>query len=266
MALGSLLGFVTGPFGALAATGLSALLGAKAAKQKRKQTISDQDKQFVRMRDAAEKAGFNPLTVMRSGGAQMFGGVPTFSKAAFMQDFVQKGYNAFVTHPDNDPLKKYNDEVRKLTLQGMKSQISLDKSIIRSAGAISRTTLGSVTGKGTNPATDERTAVTTPFGTSSPANTSDAEVYEQRYGEIVSEIAGISNLIGDAYNSGVNALQEYLSENTLGFNKTKRADQVKQSTLFKDQIKTTKLPPLSTKNFGPNYRDRMGFRAGHYNY
>jgi hypothetical protein len=123
-ALGS---FVAGPFGALAGTAVSALLGARAASDQRKQMISDQENQFVRMRNAATKAGFNPLTVMRNGGAQMFGGVPTFSKAGFMQQFVQQGYNAWTTHADNDPLKEYNKKVRDLTLESMKSNIALNK-------------------------------------------------------------------------------------------------------------------------------------------
>lgn len=123
-ALGS---FIAGPFGGIAATAVSALLGAKAASDQRKQMISDQDNQFVRMRNAATKAGFNPLTVMRNGGAQMFGGVPTFSKAGFMQQFVQQGYNAWTTHADNDPLKQYNEKVRDLTLESMKSNIALNK-------------------------------------------------------------------------------------------------------------------------------------------
>jgi hypothetical protein len=123
--------FVAGPFGALATTALSSVLGAAAASQRRKQAIKDQDNQFVRMRNAAQRAGFNPLTVMRNGGAQMFGSVPTFSKAAFMQDFVQQGYNAWTTHADNDPLKKYNQQVRELTIESMKSQIALDKAQTR---------------------------------------------------------------------------------------------------------------------------------------
>lgn len=119
--------FIAGPYGALAATAASALLGARAASDQRKQVIADQDNQFVRMRNAATKAGFNPLTVLRSGGAQMFGGVPTFSKAGFMQQFVQQGYNAWTTHSDNDPLKEYNQKVRDLTLESMKSNIALNK-------------------------------------------------------------------------------------------------------------------------------------------
>lgn len=119
--------FVAGPFGAIAATAVSSLLGAKAAREQRKQTISDQDNQFVRMRNAATKAGFNPLTVLRSGGGQMFGGVPTFSKAGFMQQFVQQGYNAWATHPENDPLKKHYDEIRRLEKEQRQVTLAIDK-------------------------------------------------------------------------------------------------------------------------------------------
>lgn len=144
MAIFSALGsFVAGPFGGIAASAVSALLGARAAREQRKQTIADQDNQFVRMRNAATKAGFNPLTVLRNGGAQMFGGVPTFSKAGFMQQFVQQGYNAWTTHPANDPLKKYNDEIRRLE----KSQRQADLDLTPLRGKLMKAQIDSLVGE-----------------------------------------------------------------------------------------------------------------------
>jgi hypothetical protein len=256
--------FVAGPFGALASTALSSVLGAAAASQRRKQAIKDQDNQFVRMRNAAQKAGFNPLTVMRNGGAQMFGGVPTFSKAGFMQDFVQQGFNAWTTHADNDPLKKYNKEVRDLTIESMKSQIALDKAQRRSIGVLSAPALGSVTGKGNNPMTDDRTAVTTALGTTTPANTSDAEVAETRYGDIAQEVFGAANLISDLYTSGILSAEQFANKTgtPFGFNNPKRGEMLKS----KYTTKTNNVPALSTFNFGPNYRDRISLDGWVYNY
>lgn len=66
----------------IASNVVGGLLSYQSAKQQRKQAIEDQDQQFVRMRNAAQRAGFNPLTVLRATGGQGFTGLPTISKAA----------------------------------------------------------------------------------------------------------------------------------------------------------------------------------------
>jgi hypothetical protein len=89
------------------------LFQAKAAKEQRKQAIADQDQQFVRMRDAAEKAGFNPLTALR------FTGLPTFSKYAAFGNVAMGITDAFI----NRPIDKYNKEVRDLEIKQRKANI-----------------------------------------------------------------------------------------------------------------------------------------------
>jgi hypothetical protein len=66
----------------MASSVVSGLSSYAAAKAQRKQAIADQDNQYVRMRNAAQRAGFNPLTVMRATGGQGFTGLPVISKAA----------------------------------------------------------------------------------------------------------------------------------------------------------------------------------------
>jgi hypothetical protein len=168
-----------------------------AAKEQRKQALADQDSQYVRMRNAAQRAGFNPLTVMRATGGAGFTGLPTISKAAAFGNMATGIFDAV----RQSPIDKYNKQVRDLELEQRRAELAIAK---KTMGAMSKATAMGMTGKGNNPeATDSRTAVTTPAGTTSPANVSDAEAYEQRYGDIVQEVAGIGILLSDLYNTGL---------------------------------------------------------------
>lgn len=183
----------------IASSVVGGLLSYKSAKQQRKQAIADQDNQFVRMRNAAQRAGFNPLTVLRATGGQGFTGLPTISKAAAFGNAAVGIFDAF----RQSPIDKYNKQVRDLELEQRRANVAIAK---KTLGAMSKATAMGITGsgKGNNPeATDSRTAVTTPFGTTSPANVSDAEAVEQRYGDIAQEIAGASNLLSDLYYTGL---------------------------------------------------------------
>lgn len=81
-----------------------------AAKEQRKQAIADQDNQYVRMRNAAQRAGFNPLTVLRATGGQGFTGLPVISKAAAFGNAAAGIFDAV----RQEPIEKYNAEIREL--------------------------------------------------------------------------------------------------------------------------------------------------------
>lgn len=181
----------------IAGSVVSGLLSYKSAQQQRKQAIKDQKNQFVRMRNAAQRAGFNPLTVLRATGGQGFSGLPTISKAAAFGNVAAGIFDAV----RQSPIDKYNKQVRELELEQRRADVAIAKQTL---GAMSKATAMGYSSKGNNPeATNSRTAVTTPAGTTTPANVSDAEAYEQRYGEIVAEAAGISILLSDLYNTGL---------------------------------------------------------------
>jgi hypothetical protein len=181
----------------MASSVVSGLSSYAAAKAQRKQAIADQDNQYVRMRNAAQRAGFNPLTVMRATGGQGFTGLPVISKAAAFGNMATGIFDAV----RQLPIDKYNKQVRDLELEQRRADVAIAKQTL---GAMSKATAMGMTGKGNNPeATDSRTAVTTPAGPSSPANVSDAEAYEQRYGDIVQEVAGVGILLSDLYNTGL---------------------------------------------------------------
>jgi hypothetical protein len=110
-------------WGSIAGAVIGGLFQAKAAKEERKQAIADQDQQFVRMRDAAQKAGFNPLTALRLTGGQGFTGLPTFSKYAAFGNVAMGITDAFI----NRPIDKYNKQVRELELEQRRAEIKLTK-------------------------------------------------------------------------------------------------------------------------------------------
>lgn len=84
-----------------------------AGEEQRKQAIKDQDNQYVRMRNAAQRAGFNPLTVLRFTGGQGFTGLPALSKVAAFGNAVGGIFDAF----KNAPIEKYQKQVRDLDIK-----------------------------------------------------------------------------------------------------------------------------------------------------
>jgi hypothetical protein len=205
----------------IAAAAIGGLLSYKAAQQQRKQAIADQDNQYVRMRNAAQRAGFNPLTVMRATGGQGFTGLPVISKAAAFGNAAAGIFDAV----RQAPIDKYNKQVRELELEQRRADVAIAKQTL---GAMSKATTMGMTGRGNNPeATDSRTAVTTPAGTTSPANVSDAEAYEQRYGDIVQEVAGVGILLSDLYNTGLISAETAFGKKP-SYNNPARAQMVKK--------------------------------------
>jgi hypothetical protein len=119
-------GFLAPLLGAAGASATTqAVVGAAAtymsARQQRKQAIADQDKQFVRMRNAAQRAGFNPLTVMRATGGQGFTGLPVISKAAAFGNLANDLFNA----AKQATIDKYNKEVRELEIKQRKADLEI---------------------------------------------------------------------------------------------------------------------------------------------
>lgn len=92
-----------------------------AAKEQRKQAIADQDNQYVRMRNAAQRAGFNPITVLRATGGQGFTGLPTISKAGAFGNAAAGIFDAV----RQSPIDKYNEEIRDLEKQQRKADLDL---------------------------------------------------------------------------------------------------------------------------------------------
>jgi hypothetical protein len=87
----------------------------------RDQIKADQDQQYVRMRNAAERAGFNPLTVLRQTGGRGFE-IPVLSKQA-MQNWAEP----LVNFARQQPIDKYNKEVRQLELEQRRADLDVTR-------------------------------------------------------------------------------------------------------------------------------------------
>ena len=97
----------------------AAVGGYYAGEELRKQAKKDQSNQFVRMREAAERAGFNPLTVLRNTGGQGFIGLPRLSKMAAFSNAM----GGMIAYNNQRSIDKYNDELRQLNLASLRADI-----------------------------------------------------------------------------------------------------------------------------------------------
>jgi len=168
--------------------------------------------QFERMRDAALRAGFNPLTVLRSGMFQQ-AGLLSRQAETWKGSLLGGVSNAII----NAPQLRLDREMRDL--ERREREINIEYT-----GALASSVLDSMyrrneVGTGFNPSNpDNRRDVvynsqTNPFGIGSDNQFTapwipDAEAYEQRYGDIAQE-AGIFTVEADiAYNDGLRQVSE----------------------------------------------------------
>jgi hypothetical protein len=98
----------------------------------------DQANKFVDMRNAAQKAGFNPLTVLRATGGAGFGGtnavMPVMSKQNFLATFASQAAGQYLENKANAPIDAYNEQIRKLELEQRQLDIKLSKKQINNIG------------------------------------------------------------------------------------------------------------------------------------
>ena len=257
------------------------MLAEQAAARKRQAAIDaknrelakkDASNKFTDMNKAASKAGINPLTALRSTGGAGFGAyggynglmqstiqAPVLSKQSFAMNLGTRLANTFIDMKMNAPIDRYNAEVRKLELEQRRLDIKLGKQqldALRSVG------VGIGSGKGNNPITGQRTAIDLGPLSTDPADMSDAEAVEARYGDIIQELYGVGVLIADIYKNGMLSMSNILGMKPSA-NNPERGDMLK---------KALKKPVLSTFEqngqlvLGPNYRDRFGVGAPYYNY
>lgn len=263
----------------IASNVVGGLLSYQSAKQQRKQAIADQDQQFVRMRNAAERAGFNPLTVLRATGGQGFTGLPTISKAAAFGNAAAGIFDAV----RQSPIDKYNEEIRELEKQQRKADLRISEMTI---GKMSKPIVDNITSGITVMAANKAANVTTdegvdlpndpviPAGYSVPKEVmeqfpvhlggvslsgspmSPAATVEEQYGDIASWVYGPAKLMGDLYYTGLKAAVDAGAQ---GYNHPMRGK------VLKKRLKN-KVPPLSKLQFGPNYADRLSMEGFAYNY
>jgi len=206
-------GFFGGSTGAAIGGTIGGLVDGKREKRASTQTSRVN---FQQLRDDAEAAGFNPLTALQATGGQgnVTTSTPSLSSGEFIAGALTRGFDAW---------SNAKQEALDVTEQNLRIQ-AYEQEIAENAQKMSRTR-DAVTPLGssipmydaTNQTLGGRTAVKTApafsFGSDLPASgklyglggasitgrTSSADEYAERYGDVVGEVAGVGNLISDAF-------------------------------------------------------------------
>lgn len=259
-------------WGQIAAAVVGGLFSYKAAQEQRKQAIADQDNQYVRMRNAAQRAGFNPLTVMRATGGQGFTGLPVISRAAAFGNMAAGIFDAV----RQSPIDKYNEEIRELE----KKQRKADLELMPIRGKLMKAQLEQIRSQQTKGVPEARKNVLDGYNLGETANkylatmegnvTTDAErtstetrvrpdgsKYTAPAGEDFDEQA-----LNSFYYAGEQIYTAVQQLSKDGF----KALQNKKPLNPNLPLITNKVPPLSKLNFGPNYADRLSLEGFAYNY
>jgi hypothetical protein len=213
-------------WGQIAAAVIGAGLSYAGAREQRRQAIKDQDRQYVRMSNAARRAGLNPLTVIRASGGQGFTGLPVISKAAAFGNLVTDVFDAV----RKAPIDKYNEQVRELEIK----QRQADLELMPLRGKLMRAQIKDMmtqTGFGGLPKTPQLQGdpviptgfvaskesteqhVAGGFGqTIHPSSLSSTSVIEEQYGEPLSWLYGAGKLVSDVVNTGYVEWKGYLDQ------------------------------------------------------
>lgn len=191
---------------------VSGLLGSKKKEEK---TTSEID--YVKMRQNAEAAGFNPLTALRAGGGAGFTTThhPALASGAFIGDAIAGMGNVIAAiDPMRDATAKLEHQIKQATLANLQADTAARKRA--SLGGVPVST-GARTVKASSPLatklpasagasrtpTVETPTITNPYptdwGVNVNPNLPDATAYEDRYGEPGSWVGGILTGAGDLY-------------------------------------------------------------------
>lgn len=235
---------------------------------------ADQANKFVDMRNAAQRAGFNPLTVLRATGGAGFGGtnavMPVMSKQNFAATLAAKAVGQYFTNVKNAPIDKYNEQVRQLELEKRRLDIKLSKQTllgmtqnrngvmpkvpdnVLSSYSLGNEHLATIEG---NVTTDTR-VTPTETGVDSRGNT-----YRKPAGDDLDE-----QLLNSVYH-GVQQLRYGVLDAWNWMRNGQRPPDMPTPTFDPNlPVITNQTPQLSRLRFGPNYADRFSLDGFAYNY
>lgn len=264
--------------GSIAGAVIGGIFKKKAAKDAHASAVSDTLLQLPRLRQSAEDAGFNPLTALLANGGGSFnaGGMQAapLASASVIQNAVDSVSDEFTGKAEIERQKdKTNLELAKVELERLKSGgasstvAATQKNRVPSMGAPARVALGGSAATPKKPKFTQlgpseygETLVTNP----NPAQSGmwvdprrpDAEHAEQRYGDVMQEVAGAGNLAQDmvftkqidqvSYDYGpkvANRVVEYLRKNP----KASVDEAINQSILGMQKRVSPKVGPMESQ-------------------
>lgn len=130
------------------------------AEKNRALAKGDAASKFTDMTAAAQKAGINPLTALRTTGGAGFGSyggyqsqvvAPVLSQFSFARTFASNVGSAYFNKKINEPIDKYNKQIRELELAQRRKDLKLTLQSPKLSGPQSVPLMG----KGGKPVTDE---------------------------------------------------------------------------------------------------------------
>lgn len=125
---------------ALLGTASSLAVGAIQRKQAKKDLAEQRSYEagsLQRMRDAASKAGFNPLTAFRAGALSAFntpGRILPPGGVAFAAQYLGDAIGEAFDKQANEPIDKYNAEIRRLEILQRQADLSIARATLGTIG------------------------------------------------------------------------------------------------------------------------------------
>ena len=122
-------------FGGLITSIITGAISRRQAKKDLAEQRAYDEGAMQRMRDAASKAGFNPLTALRMGALSSFntpGRVLPPGGAAFAAQYLGDAIGEMVDKKANEPIEKYNAEIRRLEILQREADIKLSRATLGS--------------------------------------------------------------------------------------------------------------------------------------
>jgi len=203
--------------GAVAGPLVSGIFGSKQKPQ-------TSEVNYKKMVENARAAGFNPLTALRNGGSAGFTTTsPALSSRSFVGDALQAGFNQFFGYKQDqldEERERLQMEIMRQDLANAKAQGDIFKnygftppSVTTYTGGHENTVQPSLGSRRPNSPTagrDSDVTDTVIAGKDIKANPSmsNADKLEERYGDLVSSVAGVGTLAADTWHNSKSILKD----------------------------------------------------------
>lgn len=170
----------------VASIGASLIGGALSRKQAKK----ERDNHFVNLRNSAIRGGYNPLTAMRATGGGGYGNYVAALSHSPWEGALAAGANAYGQNYATGVQHKHELSLEKMR-QTHETKLASAANAAMTAGLT----------RGTDIAGNEMTGATAILGSKwkTDEGWSDAQVIEDRYGDLASWLYGIGTVVADGW-------------------------------------------------------------------
>lgn len=221
---------------------LGGLFSRNSAKKARAQALEDEKQKFVRLREAAELGGFNPLTALQYSGAGFGSNTPTGAAPLASIEMVQNAITDFgqiVTGEESKRRAREQLETDLLKIQLDQANHSAARAVAPGLPSVGRSGVSSTTQAVSSPygkftvdsATGRQSIMAGGVRVNPHLGWDNAEDLEIRYGDLGSSIYGLGVAAADFHNTHIKPRQE-------------------AAEAERKRLNPLGLPPLQVHNFG----------------